>query len=48
MIRYYPTLVDLNSNSFVLCTNVKVYLYNNKLFIVGGAEHELNIHEGKD
>ena len=23
-----PTLVDLTSNSFVLCTNVKVHLYN--------------------
>ena len=28
MIRYSPTLVDLISNFFVLCTNVKVYLYN--------------------
>ena len=28
MIRYDPTLVDLTNNFFVLCTNVKVYLYN--------------------
>ena len=28
MIRYDPTLVDLASNLFVICTNVKVYLYN--------------------
>ena len=28
MIRYDPTLVDLTSYFFVLCTNVKVYLYN--------------------
>ena len=28
MIRYDPTLVDLTSNFCVLCTNVKVYLYN--------------------
>ena len=27
MTRYDPTLVDLISNIFVLCTNVKVYLY---------------------
>ena len=26
MFRYDPTLVDLTSNFFVLCTNVKVYL----------------------
>ena len=26
-IRYDPTLVDLTSNFFVLCTSVKVYLY---------------------
>ena len=25
MIRYDPTLVDLTSNIFVLCTNMKVY-----------------------
>ena len=28
MIRYDPTLVDLTSNFFVLCTNMKVNLYN--------------------
>ena len=28
MIRYDPTLVDLTSNVFVLCTNMKVHLYN--------------------
>ena len=28
MINYDPTLVDLTSNFFVQCTNVKVYLYN--------------------
>ena len=28
MIRNDPTLVDLTSNFFVLCTNAKVYLYN--------------------
>ena len=28
MVRYDPTLVDLTSNFFVLCTNVKVYLYD--------------------
>ena len=27
-MRYDPTLVDLTSNFFVLCTNVRVYLYN--------------------
>ena len=37
--------MDLTSNFFVLCTNVKVYLIiYNFLFIVGGAK--LNIHEG--
>ena len=28
VIRYDTTLVDLTSNFFVLCTIVKVYLYN--------------------
>ena len=28
MIRYDPTLVELTSYFFVLCTNEKVYLYN--------------------
>ena len=27
MIRYDPTLVDLASNFFVLCTHMKVYSY---------------------
>ena len=27
-IRNDPTLVDLTSNFFVLCINMKVYLYN--------------------
>ena len=29
MIRYDPTLVERTIVLFVLCTNVKVYLYNN-------------------
>ena len=29
MIRFIPTLMDLTSIFIVLCTNVKVYLYNN-------------------
>ena len=33
MIRYDPTLVDLTSNFFFLCINVKVYLY----FMRGGG-----------
>ena len=28
MIRYNPTLEDLTSNFFVICTNLKVYLDN--------------------
>ena len=28
MIIFDPTLVDLTRNFFVLCTNVKFYLYN--------------------
>ena len=28
MIRYDPTQVDLTSNFFVLCTNLKVYLFD--------------------
>ena len=28
MIRYDPTLMDLTSNFFVLCTNVIFFLYN--------------------
>ena len=27
MIRYDPTLVDLTSNFFVLCTNMNVFIY---------------------
>ena len=37
MIRYDPTLVDLTSKFSVLCTNLKVNLYNYSDFIVGGA-----------
>ena len=43
MIRYVPTLVDLTSNFFVLCKNVKDYLYNYSLW----PELSMNIHEGK-
>ena len=43
MIRYDNTLVDLTSNLFVLCTNVKVYLYNYSLWV----DLSMNIHEGK-
>ena len=28
IVRYDRTLVDLTSNFFALCTNMKVYLYN--------------------
>ena len=28
LIKYDPTLVDLTSNFFVICTNVKDYLHN--------------------
>ena len=28
VIGYNPTVVNLTSNFFVLCTNMKVYLYN--------------------
>ena len=38
-----PTLVDLTSNFSVLCTYVKVYLYNYSLWM----ELNMNIHEGK-
>ena len=27
-LKYDPTQVDLTSNFFILCRNVKVYLYN--------------------
>ena len=43
MIRYDPTLVDLTSNFFVLCTNVKVYLYSYSYWV----ELSMNIHERK-
>ena len=40
-----PTLhiVDLTSNFFVLCTNMKVYLYNYSEWV----EPSVNIHEGR-
>ena len=43
MIRYDPTLVDLTNNFFVLCTKVKVYLYDYSLWV----ELSMNSHEGK-
>ena len=43
MIRNDPTLVAQTSNFFVLCTNVKVYLYN----YLHWVELSMNIHEGK-
>ena len=44
MIRYDPTLFDLTSNCFVLCADVKIYLYD-YLKWVGFS---MNIHEGND
>ena len=41
-MRYDPTIVDLTSNFFVLCTNVKVYLYNYSQCV----EFIMNIHDG--
>ena len=41
MVGYDPTLVDLTSYFFVLCTNVKVYLYNYSYWV----ELSMNIHE---
>ena len=38
-----PMLVDLTSNFFALCTNMKVYLYNYSYSV----ELSMNIHEGK-
>ena len=38
-----PTLEDLTSNFFVLCTNMKIYLW---LFTVGGAYHEYSWRKG--
>ena len=43
MIRYDPTLVELTSNFFVLCTTVKAYLYNYSQLV----ELNMNIHEGR-
>ena len=43
MIKYDPTLVDLTTNFFVLCTNVLVYLYNYSWWV----ELSINIHAGK-
>ena len=43
MIRYDPTLVDLASNFFVFCTEVKVYLMNYSYWV----ELSMNIHERK-
>ena len=40
MIRIDPTLLDLTSNFFFLCTNVKVYLYNFSWWV----ELSMNIH----
>ena len=34
----YPTLVDLTNNAFVLCTNIKVYLYS-------WVKPRMNIHD---
>ena len=42
-ITYDPTLVDLTSNVFFLCTNVKVHLYNYSQWV----ELRMNIHKGK-
>ena len=38
-----PTLVDLTSNFFVLCTTMKIYLYNYSYLV----EPSMNINEGK-
>ena len=38
-----PTLVDLTSSFFVLCTNVKVYLYYYSWWV----ELSMNTHEVK-
>ena len=43
MTRYDPTQVDLKSNFPVLCTKVKVNLYNYSQWV----EFSMNIHEGK-
>ena len=41
MIRCDPMLVDLTSNFFILCINVKDNLYNYSLWL----ELSMNIHE---
>ena len=51
-----PTLVDVTNNCFVLCTNMKVYLYNFYSVCVcvcvcvcvfgGGGGGSITIHEG--
>ena len=38
-----PALVVLTSNFFVLCTNMKVYVYNFSLWV----EPSMNSHKGK-
>ena len=38
MIRYDPTIVDLASNFFSLCTYKRDILFI-QVFIVGGAKH---------
>ena len=43
MIGYDPSLVRLTSTFFVLCINLKIYLYNYSLWV----ELSMNIHEGK-
>ena len=43
VIRYYPTLVDLTSNFFVLCANMKVSLFNYSKWM----ELRMNIHSRK-
>ena len=37
-----PTQLDLTNNFFVLCTNMKVYIYNYSKWV----EPSMNIHEG--
>ena len=43
VIRYDPALVDLTSNFFFLCTNVKFYLYNYSYCV----KFSIDIHVGK-
>ena len=42
MIRHDPTLLELTSYFVVICTDVKVYLYNYSQWV----ELSMNIHEG--